>query len=411
MYKIKIKPVAAVCCLLLLIFSSGPVMAEGILPQPGQVIDKSNYQDYKHLLPEELLPIFTTGWDLVEPLAITIKAAVPNPIPSAYMEASKKNKGKYSIDADNYLAGGATEELVGFPFPDLSRDDKDFTAKLMWNFDYKYQPDDARGKLLNFQKRVGAKVNVSKVDQYKVVFQNRMYDDPKPFYKTQNGLRVANFLKTTYPPVQKNFITMLVSYADQKKASTTYLYLPSMRRVLRGEAGQRSTPINSSTQAPDDFEIFAGKITDFTYTLVGEQKLIVLGDAKLGADDMEGKKFNLIPMETENWMVKDVYVIDIVSKDPRYPQGRKRIWVDKENYWAYYGAAWDRAGALWKVWVEGMQKAPVTGSTDTMPYFRSMLGVDIQLGYAVNLFAKHKFVGNGLTEADASTAALRRNAR
>lgn len=410
MYKIKIKSAAALCCFLLLICSNGPVMAEDLYPQPGQTIDKSNYQDYKHLFPEMFLDAFTTGWDILEPISIKIKAPVENPIPKVFVEVSEKNRGKYSIDAEGYIAGGASEDIVGLPFPDISPDDEDFITKFMWNFDYRYQLDDAVSKLLNFQKRVGSKANVSIVEQYQISFQNRMYDAPKPLYKTANGLRHINFLKTIYPPVQKNFITMLMRYTDQKKQDTTYLYLPSMRRVLRGEAGQRSTPINSSTQAPDDFQIFNGRIPDFTYNLVGEQKLIVLSDAKLGYADMKDKKFENIPMEKDNWMVKDVYIIDIIAKDPRYPQGKKRIWIDKENYWAYYGVAWDRAGALWKIWHLGINQQPLA-SGDTVPFFKSMLGLDIQLGYGVQMFADWTFNGNGLTESDASVSALRKQAR
>jgi hypothetical protein len=237
-----------------------------------------------------------------------------------------------------------------------------------------------------------------------------MFDAPTPLYKTRNGLRNVTFLKTVYPPVQKNFITFLIRSIDQKAPDTTYIYLPSMRRVLRGEAGQRSTPINSSTQAPDDFQVFSGRIPEFDYKLVGEQKMIVLGDAKNGYSAMKDKKFDAIPVEKDNWMVKDVYVIDIIPKNEKYPQGRKRMWVDKENYWAYYGAAYDRAGALWKVWQAAASIEPMAGGGN-VPFMKGMLGMDIQLGYATQMCADWTFNGNGLTEADASVSAIRKRAR
>jgi hypothetical protein len=401
---------ATLACLVLFIGINTPALAEDVLPQPGQTIDKSNYETYKHLFPEEYLDAFTTGWGLIEPLSITIKESVPNPFPKVFLEASEKNRGKYDLDADGYITGGAFEEIVGFPFPDISPDDQNFAAKLMWNFDYRYQFDDNVSKFITFQKRTGSAVSTSIVESYQISFQNRMFDDPKPLYKTRNGLRSVNFLKTVHPPVQKNFITFLIRSIDQKAPDTTYIYLPSMRRVLRGEAGQRSTPINSSTQAPDDFQVFSGRIPEFNYKLVGEQKLIVLGDAKLGYTEMKGKKFDNIPVEKENWMLKDVYVIDIIPKDEKYPQGRKRIWIDKENYWAYYGAAYDRAGALWKVWHSAVSIEPMAGG-GKVPFMKGMLGMDIQLGYATQMCTDWTFNGNGLTEADASVAAIRKNAR
>lgn len=408
--KTKIKSAATLACLVLLMAFFTPALAQDILPQPGQTIDKTNYEKFKHLFPEEFLEAFTTGWDMIAPLSITIKESVPNPYPKAFLEASEKNRGKYSLDADGYISGGAYEEIAGLPFPNISPGDENFITKFMWNFDYRYQFDDQRSKFINFQRRVGSAVSTSVVEQYQISFQNRMFDAPTPLYKTRNGLRNAHLLKTVYPPVQKNFITFLMRSIDQKAPDTTYIYLPSMRRVLRGEAGQRSTPINSSTQAPDDFQVFSGRIPEFNYKLVGEQKLIVLGNAKLGYAAMKDKKFDAIPVEKDNWMVKDVYVIDIIPKDKKYPQGRKRMWVDKENYWAYYGAAYDRAGTLWKVWQMAVSIEPLAGGGN-VPFMKGMLGMDIQLGYTTQMFVDWTFNGNGLTEADASVSAIRKMAR
>lgn len=411
MYGIKnrIKFIAAACLLLLAGFS-GSALGQETIPKAGLTIDKSNIDTYKDLFPEEFLDAFTTGWEMIEPLSLTIKEPVANPYPKAFTEASEKNRGKYSTDAEGYITGGTTEEIVGLPFPEVSPEDENFPIKFMWNFDYRYQMDDGVAKFITYQKRRESAMTTAVVEQYQIYFQNRMFDDPKPLYKTKNGLRYVNFLKTVHPPVQKNFITFLIRYVDQKVPDTTYVYLPSMRRVLRGEAGQRSTPINSSTQAPDDFQVFMGRIPDFTYKLVGEQKMVVLGDARFGYSETKDKDFESIPMEQENWMVKDVYVFDIIPKDKKYPQGKKRIWVDKENYWAYYGAAYDRSGALWKVWQQGISLQPMTGG-GTTPALKSMLGMDIQLGYTTQMIVDNKVNGNGLSEADATIAAIRKRAR
>lgn len=407
----RMKISAALLGLMLCFCLAMPVSAAEVLPKAGQTIDKSNIDQYKHLFPEEFLEAFTTGWDLVAPLSITIIDPVDNPIPKPFLDASEKNKGRYSLDADGYITGGDYGDIAGFPFPGIKPGDENFVMKFMWNYDYRYQNDDRRHTFINFQKRRGSASNTSVVEGYVINYQGRMYDDPKPLYKTRNGLRTVQLLNVIHPPVQKNFLTMLIRYIDQKRADDTYIYLPSMRRVLRGEAGQRSTPINSSTQAPDDFNAFAGRIPDFTYKLVGEKKMIVLGNAQLGYTEMKDKKFEYVPIETDNWLVRDVYVIDIIPKDPKYPQGRKRIWVDKEHYNAYYGAAWDRAGALWKVWQLSVQVHPINNTDDTFPYVMQVLGMDIQLGYATSLFADWSINGYGLTEADASPSAMRRIAR
>jgi hypothetical protein len=397
--------------LLLVLCLSFISLAQENTPQPGTTIDKNNYSQYKDFFPEFFHEAFTTGWDMVEPLKITIQATSSNPVPKPFMEATAKNKGKYSIDSAGYIAGGDYKDIVGFPFPDLTPEDKDFAIKFMWNFDYRYKLDDMYAMFLNYEKRKGEPTVLSTVESWQVSFQNRMFEDPKPLYETANGLRAVNFLRNVSPPVQKNFMTLLIRYIDQKEPDATFLYLPSMRRTLRGEAGERSTPIQSSTQAPDDFEGgFNGRIPEFKYIYLGEKKIIVLADAKLGFKDMKDSKSNMIPVENKGWEVKDVYIFEITPKDPKYPHGKKVIYIDKENYWPYYCAGWDRAGALWKVWQTAITKQ-ANAKGDAFPYFKGMLGVDVQLGYAVNMFADWEANGNNLTEADVSVSSMRRRAR
>jgi hypothetical protein len=101
---------------------------------------------------------------MVEPLKITIQATSSNPAPKPFLEATAKNKGKYSIDSDGYIAGGDYKDIVGFPFPDLTPDDKDFAIKFMWNFDYRYKLDDMYAMFLNYEKRKGEPTVLSTVD-------------------------------------------------------------------------------------------------------------------------------------------------------------------------------------------------------------------------------------------------------
>lgn len=389
----------------------GVVFAQEAIPQPGTTIDRNNFAQYKEFFPEFFHEAFTTGWELVEPLKITIQATSLNSAPKPFLDVTARNKGKYSIDSDGYIAGGEYKDIVGFPFPDLGPNDKDFAIKFMWNFDYRYKQDDMYAMFMNFEKRKGESTVVSTVESWQVSFQNRMYLDPKPLYGTKNGLRTVNLLRNISPPVQKNFMTLLIRYIDQKAQDATFLYLPSMRRTLRGEAGERATPIMSSTQAPDDFEGgFNGRIPEFTYKYIGEKKLIVLGDAKLGYKDMKDVKPAMIPVESNGWEVKDVYIFEIIPKDPKYPHGRKVIYIDKENYWPYYCAGWDRAGALWKVWQTAVTKQS-NAKGDAYPYFKGMLGVDTQLGYAVQMFADWEANGENLKESDVSVTAMRKRAR
>ncbi len=384
------------------------------LPAPGTVIDKSNIDQYKNLFPDFWYDAFTTGGGFIEPLSIKVEETKSNPYPAEVMNASAANNGKYSIDAGGYITGGSYEEIKGFPFPDISPDDPQFVTKIMWNYDYRYMFDDQRCTFMTLEKRLGNKCSASVVDSFQISFQNRLFDDPKPLYETAQNYRKANFIRSMFPPVQRNFITLLIRYIDQKAADTTYLYLPSMRRVLRGEAGERSTPIMSSTQAPDDFEGgFAGRIPAFTYELVADTKVIGQANATWNYTKMKDiGALDFIPVEPDGWQVREVYVIDILPKDEKYPQSKKRVWMDKETMNNLYACAWDRAGKLWKIW-QTPQYAIANQSKPgaTIPYFRGMLGIDLQLGYGVQMFADWTQNSQGVTESDISIAAIRKIGR
>jgi hypothetical protein len=409
--KKKKKAMAAIVCLLICMCFTGLVSAQEAPPQPGATIDKNNFEQYREFFPEFFHEAFTSGWELVEPLKITIQETTSNPVPEPFMAATEKNKGKYSIDAEGYIQGGEYKDIVGFPFPDIDPGDSEFAIKFMWNFDYRYKLDDMYSMFMNYEKRRGESTVVSTVESWQISFQSRMYVDPKPLYETSNGLRFVNFLRNVSPPVQKNFMTLLIRYIDQKASDATFLYLPSMRRTLRGEAGQRSTPINSSTQAPDDFEGgFAGRIPEFTYKYLGEKKMVGLADAKLGYKDMLDVKADMIPVESRGWEVKDVYVFEITPKNPKYPMSKKVIYIDKESHWPYYCAGWDRAGNLWKIWQTAITKQP-NAKGEPFPYFKGMLGVDTQLGYGVQMFTDWEANAKGLKESDVSVTSMRRKAR
>ena len=402
---------AAMLCMAIILGLTGPAAAADA-PAPGTVIDKNNIDQYKDYFPDFWLDAFHTGFNgFLRPLSITIKETTPNPMPAPFLAASELNKGKYGIDAEGYITGGSETEIVGYPFPQLEKNDPQFAQKLMWNYDYKYTLDDMRGHFINFELRKGGKISTSEVENWLISFQNRMYDDPKPLYETPQGYRNANLIRNLAPAVQRNFLTLLIRYIDQKAADTTYLYLPSMRRVLRGEAGERSTPIMSSTQAPDDFFGFSGRIPEFTYTLLADQKAIGMADHKMNFESTSAINLvDTLPIQTDGWEARDVYVVEVMAKNDKYPQGRKVLWIDKETMTCLYAAAWDRAGKLWKVWQIANSKETNNSGQGTSPYATN-LGFDLQLGYAVQMIGSWKLNGNGITDADISIAALRKLGR
>ncbi len=384
------------------------------LPAPGTTINKSNIQQYKDLFPPEFVQAFTDGFGgLTKPLEISTIATQPRHQLKAYVEYSQKNKGKYKLDEEGYPSPDYTRD--GQPFPDLNRDDPQFVTKLMWNFDARYEYDeswsDKRGP--SFVQRKGEKVQWQTQYAIDLRFKNRMDLDPKPFLDNPSGLYKAFLFQYLSPVSLKNTMTLTYRYADPKKGDSTFLYLPSMRRVIRAEAGQRSTPIVSSISALDDFGGFDGFTADFTYKLVKEQKVLAVADNVLTMDSLGGdpSKVEDMPIPTKNWEVRDVYVIDITSKNPKYPQSIKRIYMDKDTMEIYYAVAWDRAGKLWKIFFMDYKPYHLKNIDDVAEALAGNFGVDLQFGMTAAWIAVYHVDDANFTYDDVSPASLLKRGR
>jgi hypothetical protein len=379
------------------------------IPKPGTTIDKNNYKKYAHLFPEEFLPIFENGFGLLTPIHMNVVATKPASVPKEFLDLSAKNKGKYGIDAQGNVTGGYQRE--GLPFPDLQRNDKDFATKLMWNFDCRYYADEMDQNLSqSFEKRKGEAVRENIARIIFVWYKGRLVATPKPDLPNPIGLYKTQLVHWAAPDSMKNTMNLSYRYVDVKKPDETYLFLPSMRRTLRAEAGQRSTPLLGSTAALDDLGGFDGRVPEFTYTIVGEQKVLAITDNKVTRESALNMAKTTLPFPYDNYEVRDTYVIDIKPKNPRYPQGRKRIWLDKETCsHVFYTVAFDRAGKAWKVWAFAFRRHPVLGNQ--YPVADGPFGIDLQFGMA-NYSVTNATVNNrNYTYNEFTPAALLRRGR
>ena len=382
------------------------------MPAPGTVIDKNNYKKYAHLIPEEWFPAFENGFGGLVPQFKMVVAATSKKLvmPKAYLDLSAKNKGKYTINADGTLNPAFNRD--GLPFPDLKPGDKDFATKFMYNYDNRWGGDEIldKGTGGSYEKRRGEPIRYNTATSFWLFFKNRLVVNPKPNLENPIGLYKTLLFHYLKPESMKNTITLAYRYADSKKPDDTFLYLPSMRRVLRAEAGQRSTPMMGSTNALDDFMAFDGNPRDFIFTLVKEQKVLAVVDSKLNIGMLKNWNKPDLPADVEGYEIRDVYVIDIKPRDPKYPQSKKRVYVDKETLWANYGFAYDRAGKLWKAWSHVTKAYPFTDGS-SFAYTNGMIGVDVQFGMSTQYVPDNVMNGSNFTYNDVTPAALLKRAR
>ena len=326
------------------------------MPKPGTMIDKNNCKQYAHLFPPEFLGGFENGWGgLYHQITIKASQTKPAPLPPKFIALSEKNRGKFGFDQQGLVSGGW--DYIGLPFPDLSRGDKDFATKLIWNAGYKYHPDDFVQQSTIYQRRKGEAIQYfmgprGGCERKTMYFTNRLYEDPKPFCKTPNNLQYANFFQF-YAPGLQGMLRLETIKLDPRATDDTFMYLPPLRRTLRMDASARATPQTGTLEAADDFSGFAGKPYRFTYEFVKEQKVLAVATGA-ESDPMlleKDRRAGLLYFPHDNWEARDVYVVIVKSKDPKYPQSKKILYIDKENYNVYYAVAYDRAGKLWKLFI------------------------------------------------------------
>ena len=388
-----------------------PSFSQQVLPKPGEVIDKSNYMKYKDLFSEFLLGGFENGWGgFTKPFSITVSEPKPRPLPKSFLNASEKNRKKFSIDLAGSIKGGF--EYFFLPFPevigkDYDPNDKDFISKVMWNYEYRYRGDDLTSYQITYTQRKGEEI-MSSVDlEREMTLYGRIYDNPKPVWKNPSTIAWAMLFSLETPPSVKNMVFLQYRYLDPLHDDDLYVYVPSLRRVIRSEAGQRSTPNQGSIQDPDDYYGLNIKTSTFTYKFVREQKVLAVTDSRQSTRAIVGKSLKELPYPRDNWELRDVYVVDAFPKDPKYPNKVKRIYIDKENQTAvYYNETFDRAGKPWKLFAAQFYQAPLADG-DYNTTFKGFMLFDLQFGMAGYFFGDWTANGQKQNFVDFTPSSLR----
>jgi hypothetical protein len=89
------------------------------------------------------------------------------------------------------------------------------------------------------------------------------------------------------------------------------------------------------------------------------------------------------------WEKRQVHVVEGVSKLSQYAYSKRILFIDDETWAVAYSDIYDRAGQLWKVWVNqfSMRKQPypeakVSVYEDEMMFLPSIVMVDVQHQHA-----------------------------
>ena len=208
-----------------------------------------------------------------------------------------------------------------------------------------------------------------------------------PELPNKDGVRYKESMHPILEPFDlKGVGNTFIRYLSADRQDDTWLYMPSLRRVRRLSSTQRSDALFGQDTDVDSYNGYAGQIpwTDWKY--LGEREILASFHSEaFPAKYCEGAADFIF---CDTWEKRKVYVIEGVSKLPQYAYGKRLLFIDKESYLVAYSDIFDRAGQLWKVWVNQWsfkhRASPSYGDEypDEMPYQPSITMVDMQLSHA-----------------------------
>jgi len=377
-------PLMLAVCAAALLLSVGVARAAN----PGDRFDAANVAQIKDLISPGV------QWCVEHGMPITIGEYKKIEMPKAYLEATEKFSGQVKLSAD----GRHVENYVaGLPFPKIDPSDPQVAIKIMWNYDNKPEGTDDVD-LRNFDADTGtigtggSELSIERhflLDHLRAIsYTGRLYVDPKPtFEPNRDGVRGKQALYPILEPFDlKGVGTLSFRYLDPDKQDDTWLYLPSLRRVRRLSSAQRSDALFGQDTDVDSYYGYAGNPAWMEWKLLGETEMLGVMHAQNFPAKWAAGSANFAFDEV--WEKRKVWVVEGTSKLAQYAYSKRVLWIDKESYVVLYSDIYDRAGNLWKVWLndftfrkEAFPGAAITYE-DEQAFLPAIVMVDIQASHA-----------------------------
>ena len=295
-------------------------------------VDKSNADKYKDMMPAGLYQLIKE-WGYSANVYDTVNDFS---FPKEYQEMTEKNKGKARINK----RGGIENYAGGLPFPEPKT-----AAEIMWDYEYKYLGDDFYyvGDV-SIMATTGRERKLG-LNYARLAYESRIKLDPKPSIPDPNHIEIKEISRFTYPEDIAGMALLTARYQDPSKGDDGWMYIPTIRRVRRISVAQRGDSSGGMDFTWDDYRGFSGKVSDYTWKLVGKKEMIVPFHAPTHNPKRKGIMFNPDDVRYE---LRTVWIVDGVNVDKSYVYSKRRSYVDTHSYDVIAADLWDRKNVLWK---------------------------------------------------------------
>lgn len=364
---------------------------------PGTMLDQSNADEAKDLLPPEVWTHYKKGE------YANVIVDFPNSAfqwDDTHAAATAWNKDNLTLDANKQPVDKATNKkpvyITGTLFPDIKEDDPDAAYKILWNTTYTvYIGGNSRNTTaLNW-------LSTSGLERSALQDVTFLYYDgqPKRLIPEKNPEDLLfQFMALTMSPADLQGTAALSwRFNDPEKRDSSWAYVPALRRVRSVSPTNRSDGFLGSDLSQDDGNFFDGKPQDFTWKLVGRKEGLRITDP----DALKGEvKRNPLPGggwrttfanndRTAGFQVKDwkgiawapvaagltkrsMWVIEGTPKDKYYLYGKIELWIDDYTYEGAWNRKFSWQGDLMNTYqISGPPSAPFN---DTEQWLGSTFG-------------------------------------
>jgi len=357
----------------------------------GTVIDASNYSTIKEYLPPGLetlvkdykLTMPTKGYEKVHPSL-------------GYIAATNKYRGQPKLldTGTDPRKLGISNYTAGLPFPNPQNG-----LEVAWNYQYSYNGDD--GSFHYGVYWISAKEGVERWEEWvwEYIIRTIHRTDIAPIPAIDEFKKKdIQYTSMTYAiqPYDKRGFGALYSRYMEPKDQEGWVYVPTMRRVLRNTFGSRGDAWNSTDLLYEDVRGYMGYPEWMNWKLVG--KKTILGTAHAGipvGKEARDKVFDFKTWPHWNpvmkWEPRPVYVLEVVPKFKDYPYSKMTMYVDAETYYILLKESYDKKGKLWKILLNAYN-----GSPDMTKYplgIGTSLVIDLQAQHAT-AFPSYNFKAN-----------------
>ncbi len=336
--------------------------------EPGDTIDKSNYEKIEGWVPDFILDWVKAG-DLTMKIG-KLNFDAKQFFPQGVKDNWQANIGRYKIGEHNKMidvqTGKPARGIKGLPFPDPDPTDSTFPVQLMWNYIIK------ESFLQGVVKEKLAWLLMSRRGLKKTLVMDNYFTQLDPKKSDGDFAQVTIFRQ---PFNMAGIGTLAIYPLDPTKNGIRYAYTPELRRVKRLSTREAGSDTHFGLDgAPDDSWVGGPKanMDEGVYRVIGERNALVcyfspdsrkldwnkrgelqMGYAKTGLKltlGFEDKNWQGAPWHIMNviWVKSRVWVVESRSTDPNYGYGPCEGWIEQGTFFHAFKRITDPSGRLWK---------------------------------------------------------------